>query len=467
MPPVFPFRRARRAAGAWLAALVLSAAAASAEEARNILLFIADGASWGAWDAASYHEYGETGRQPYDGFEVKLGMTTRPAGTGAPYDPGLAWSRDRDADGAVAGYDYLARGATDSAAAATALSTGETTLNGRIGLDPQGAPLGLITEAMKAAGKATGTVTTVPYNHATPAAFGARNMSRGNYVEIGDEMIHGRTLDVIMGGGHPGFDASGRRREAPDFTYVSEATWAALRGEDPPRRLIESGAEIADLAAGGLEVAGPLLVLPRGGATLQLGRRAEVVGRSADTASGRAAIDGLPSLATLTTAALQVLSQDPDGLFLMVEGGAVDWAAHAHDLPGLIEEMTDFNRAVAAGIEWVEARSSWEETLVVVLTDHGNGLLMGPEADAVPFQPVRNNGAGALPGVSWQAAGHTAENTLLRAQGAGARHLSDRATGRDPHLAEVLGFNDGAYLENRAIAPALRAAAGIAARPAP
>jgi alkaline phosphatase len=49
---------------------------AQATAARNVMLFIADGASWGTWHMASYYEHGALGRQPYDRFSVKLGMTT-------------------------------------------------------------------------------------------------------------------------------------------------------------------------------------------------------------------------------------------------------------------------------------------------------------------------------------------------------------------------------------------------------
>lgn len=124
-------------------------------------------------------------------------------------------------------------------------------------------------------------------------------------------------------------------------------------------------------------------------------------------------IDGVPTLETMTKGALKQLEDNEDGLFLMVEGGAVDWAAHANATGAIIEEQIDFNHAVAAGVDWVETESSWDETLMIVLTDHGNGMPMGPNSDEIAFQMIENNGAGVLPGVMWHSGDHTTENTLL------------------------------------------------------
>jgi hypothetical protein len=94
----------------------------------------------------------------------------------------------------------------------------------------------------------------------------------------------------------------------------------------------------------------------------------------------------MPDLDTLSMAAIRSLSTDPDGFFLLVEGASVDSAAHANNVPQLVEEMLAFNRAVGAVIDWVESESSWSETLLIVTTDHANGLFLGPDSDVIPFQ---------------------------------------------------------------------------------
>jgi alkaline phosphatase len=434
--------------------------AADAATAKNVMLFVSDGASWGTWDMASYWEHGQKGMQPYDGFSVKLGMTTEPLGRPG-YDPAAAWDTTPTGDGDhFAGYKTIKQNYTDSAAAGTALATGRKTTNGRISADENGAPLTFITQEMKDAGKATGVVSSVPFSHATPAAFGAQNASRNNYGEIASQMINDGVLDLIMGGGNPEFGDSGESR-APRFNRISEADWTALNGPDAPMTLIQTKADFEALADGSLAIDGRVIGLPQVGDTLQLNRDPAVVGTDPTTPSGRAYTATVPSLKTMTEGALNHLGKDEDGMFLMVEGGAVDWAAHANSTPGIIEEQVDFNHAVAAAVKWVEANSSWDETLMIVLTDHGNAMPMGPDSDTIPFQPIQNNGAGNLPGVLWHYGTHTTENTLMWAQGAGSDMLYDMVIGEDPYLASILGFNDGRYVDITGVNMAMRAAAGL------
>ncbi len=80
----------------------------------------------------------------------------------------------------------------------------------------------------------------------------------------------------------------------------------------------------------------------------------------------------------MTKAALNVLDDDPNGFFIMIEGGAVDWAAHANQSGRLIEEMNDFNKSIEAVIRWIDTNSNWNETLVIITADHETGHLTGP-----------------------------------------------------------------------------------------
>jgi alkaline phosphatase len=451
---------------------------------RHVMLFISDGASWGTWHMASYHEHGALGRQPYDAFDVKLGMTTFPMSTAtrpgfsdqpaAGYDPTRAWDgtpQSPAANGAQTapfeGYAWIKRDATDSAAAATALASGHKTHNGAINIDNHGRPLDYATLHAKARGLATGVITSVPFSHATPAAFGARSASRSSTAAIGDEMIDNPALDVIMGAGHPLFDINGQPRSTPQHGYLSAPAWARLTGAQPPRHLLQTLAEFEALAEGRLQPRGPVLGLAPVHDTLQANRQAAAAGADPRQPSGVALLPTVPSLALMTRGALRLLGRQPQGFFLMVEGGAVDWKAHANDTARIIEEQTDFNHAVRAAVDWVQTHSHWGESLVIVLTDHGNGLPMGPQSDTVPFQPVENRGVGVLPGVRWHHGSHSNELTLLWAHGAGAEALRQQVRGHDPALVQRLGHNaDGAYIDNTAIgqllaqvlAPQMRAA---------
>jgi alkaline phosphatase len=119
----------------------------------------------------------------------------------------------------------------------------------------------------------------------------------------------------------------------------------------------------------------------------------------------------VPSLADMTRAALNVLSQNPKGFFVMVEGGAIDWASHDNHLGRTIEEQIDFNNSIKAAIEWVEKYSSWEETLIIITADHETGYLTGPDHPENINSPVVNKGKGNLPGAKFNFGHHT--NTLV------------------------------------------------------
>lgn len=460
----------------------LAPAASQAATAKNVLLFIADGASWGTWDLASYYEHGKKGQQPYDAFSVKLGMTTLPAGD-KTYAADPAWSTNPGTGTSPSGlgtpdksyanyfdsYEYLRQGYTDSAAAATALASGEKTINGRINIGTEGQELNFISRDMKAAGKAVGVLSSVPFSHATPAGFGANNISRNNYLEIAEQMINEGTIDVLMGGGNPLYDENGQPRDEASFNRISETDWNALNGAAAPMTLIQDKADFEAIAAGTTTLAGRVIGLPKVGDTLQQGRT-DAKAADTGTPSGLAYNSEVPTLETMTRAALNLLDDDEDGLFLMVEGGAVDWAAHANQTDRIIEEMMDFNHAVAAGINWVETNSSWDETLMIVLTDHGNSMPMAIDSDVDAFSPITNAGAGVVPDVRWHFDSHTVENTLMWAHGANAGMLRDFVIGNDPALNVRLGHNNGDYFENQSIAAFMAKAADlgtVAAVPVP
>ncbi len=461
-------------------AVTPTSAATPGAKAKNVILFISDGASWGTWDMASYWQYGAKGLQPYDAFSVKLGMTTYPLNTsttptftGTPqvsYDPAQAWSTVPTGDSNFfAGYHFVKRNYTDSAAAGTAIAAGIKSYNNAINFDDFANAVPFITANLKSLGYATGAISSVPFSHATPAAFGAQNISRNNYHQITQQMLTGGALDLVMGGGHPWFNHSGVARTTPSTTYMSVAQYEALKSGAAGWNFIETKADFDALAAGTLTFMGPLWGIAPVQATLQANRVESVLGADLSNPSGVKFIETVPTLETMTRGAINHLSTASDkGFFLMVEGGAVDWMAHANNTGRIIEEQVDFNLAVAAAVNWVNTMSSWDETLIIVLTDHGNGIPMGPNSDTIAFEPIENRGAGVLPGVRWHYGTHTNENTLFFAHGAGAAHFYSFVVGIDPGLADGfeggfggLGFNDGRYIDNTGVAPAIARALGL------
>jgi alkaline phosphatase len=155
----------------------------------------------------------------------------------------------------------------------------------------------------------------------------------------------------------------------------------------------------------------------------------------------------VPSLAEMTRAAINILAWDPDGFVLVVEGGAVDWAAHDNNAVRMIEEVLAFSEAIDAATKWVETSSSWSESLIIVTADHETGYLTGPDSGqdghGPVWRPVLNNGKGKMPGIQWNSHGHTNQLVPLYAKGAGARGLLRYQEGIDPQ--------HGFYIDNTGI----------------
>ncbi|MGD2097279.1 MAG: alkaline phosphatase [Desulfobacterales bacterium] len=405
-----------------------ASAFAKQKQIKNIIVMISDGWGYNHIDAANFYEFGKTGVQDYEHFSCQMAMSTYMVP--GEYDPDAAWED----------FDYVKNGATDSAAAATAMSTGDKTYSGAIGVDLDQEPLLHVLESCEAAGMSTGVVTSVQFSHATPAAFVAHNEARGNYADIANEMIYDSAVDVIMGCGNPCYSANGVYNNCTNgFKYVGgEGTWADLTDND--------GALGADADGDGIPdqwtliqkreifqalMSGPtptrVIGIPEVYTTLQQSRGGD--GYAAPYIVPQ--IESIPNLEEMTKAALNVLDDDPEGLFLMIEGGAVDWAGHANQSGRMIEEQIDFNNAVNAVMDWIKANSSWGETLLIVTGDHETGYLTGPGSDPT-WEALVNNGAGNLPGMEWHSGSHTNQLIPFFAKGCGSHLFKKGPTSEDP-----------------------------------
>ncbi|WP_293783146.1 alkaline phosphatase [uncultured Aeromicrobium sp.] len=429
------------------APLVASPASANTSEApKNVIVLISDGAGYNQFDAARLYDTGtsyqqvtvdpDTGAiehaeskpsQVYDSWPVQVGQSHYSASGRSEYVTESAWGD----------FGWVASGATDSAAAATALGTGVKTNNGVIGFDPEGERLMTVGEQAKAVGKKVGLVTDVPFAHATPAGFIAHNADRNDYHGLANEMIDSG-IDVIIGGGHPNYTDANTTRPSHfgSGSWISQGDYNRLVGGETPFTFIDAKNQFEQVASG-QNVPEKLFGLARVAETFQYNRPGldnDDVAPYSDPMNS-----DVPSLETAADAALQVLDND-EGFFLMVEAGAVDWAGHANQTTRLIEEQKAFNAAVESVNEWVEQNSSWDETLVVVTADHETGYLAGPGAGPDTGWTELTGEAGQLPELSWHSGGHTNALVPFYAKGAGSQALQSRAVNWD--------LVRGAYLDN-------------------
>ena len=118
----------------------------------------------------------------------------------------------------------------------------------------------------------------------------------------------------------------------------------------------------------------------------------------------------------------------------MIEGGAPDWASHDNKLDGLVNELSDFYDAIDAVVAWIEAHGGWQQNLLIITTDHGNGLLLGPDSDKKFWQPIEGKGKGELPRAIFHTKGHTNDLVRLYAKGVGAEQFYKLADKRDSKL---------------------------------
>ncbi len=232
---------------------------------------------------------------------------------------------------------------TDSAAASSSWGGGRRVKNGSLNVNKDGSFNKPIWQKFKAAGKAVGCVTTVPITHATPAGFCVNQKNRGLQDKIASDYLKLK-FDVMMGGGQEYFNGKKREDKKDIFDdFVANGF-----------QLVRSKSEMEKTTAGK-----PVMgVFTEGGLPYDLEMNSDPELKAK-----------VPTLAEMTRKAIALMEQNSKGFVLQVEGGKVDWAAHANDASALIYDQIAFDEAVGVAVDFAKGRN---DTLVVVTTDHGN-----------------------------------------------------------------------------------------------
>ena len=235
---------------------------------------------------------------------------------------------------------------TGSAAAGTALATGNKTNINRIGLDPSGeVPFMSVAYQAKDRGMKVGIISSVSIDHATPASFYANEPDRNMYFEIGRDLAESG-FDFFGGGGFLAPEGVADGDSVNLIEYIRQKGYQYINSRE---------------AFEGLGTAGQPVVF--------------VNPQLTDGASMYYAIDqpdDYITLADITAKAINYLDND-SGFFMMVEGGKIDWVAHANDVASLVHEVIDFSEAVAEAVRFYKMHP--DETLIVVTADHETGGL--------------------------------------------------------------------------------------------
>jgi len=295
--------------------------------------------------------------------------------------PAYGFSRTHSADSDI----------TDSAAAATAIATGVKTNNGIIGMDSNLNVLTTILEEAQFRGMSTGLITNVQMAHATPAAFAAHVENRNMMTEIAEQML-ASGVDVILGGGED------------DFIPLSE------NGCYPQPGQRTDGRNLLDEAIG---IGYTYVCEENAFNNVDPSATQRLIGLFADEEMPR---PFSPTLEEMTRKAIAILSKNPNGFFLMVEGGQIDWASHSNDAQDVIADVIDLDEAAAAAIAYADENS---DTIIIVTADHETG---GMSVDLSSSGLPNEDGPFFMPDgtpfyINWTTSGHSDADVPTSAQG--------------------------------------------------
>ena len=240
---------------------------------------------------------------------------------------------------------------TDSAAGATAFATGFKTVYGNVSMaedDVTVLPTNM--EAAKAKGMATGILSSVYLCDATPAVWLAHAPRRSCSIIIPQQ--GDACPDVFLGPGEKvSYQRGGKGKNRVD--YITDLV------ENCNYEQVGNAAELAAAQAPNNRLLGIW-----GGYTLMY-----TIDQQNDPSYN------LPTLAEMTAKAIEVLSRDPDGFMLVIEGGAIDWMAHNKDIAGTARDVVAFDDAIAVAYEF--AKNNGEPALIVTADHETGGLELG------------------------------------------------------------------------------------------
>jgi alkaline phosphatase len=264
----------------------------------------------------------------------------------------------------------------DSAPAASAFATGYRTSDKFISVGPKNPtlpvvpppdaslsykPLATVLEGAKLLGKATGVVVTSRVSHATPAAYYAHVPSRYMENDIMEQGVY-QNLDVVLGGGKRHLlskESGGKRTDNENLMDVLQERGYTFAATAKDLEQAKSGKVYGIFAYSSMEgeidrpVFGPQQ----------------------------------PTLEDMTKKAIDLLSQDPEGFFLLVEGSQVDWACHANDPAHMISDLLMFDRAVQAALDFAQKDGN---TLVLAFSDHNcGGMSIGNYATSGTYSQMK------------------------------------------------------------------------------
>jgi alkaline phosphatase len=362
------------------------------KKAKNIIFMVADGMSTGTLNMADLY-------------------LNRKTGKGSNW---LQLYKDQRVNRALMDTASASSIVTDSSAGSSSWGGGVRVKNGVLNVGPNGEKYLPIWQKFKKTGKMAGCVTTVPITHATPAGFCVNNDSRNAMEDIAEDYLS-LGFDIMMGGGDKYFSAATRKDKKDMYAAYKAKGWQVARTRT---EMMAASNDKPVLGIFGDES------LPY----------------AIDRRSSKELTETMPSLAEMAQKAIDRMKNHKNGFVLQIEGGKVDWGAHANDIAALLYDQAAFDEAIKVAIDFAEKD---KETLVIITTDHGNanpGVIYGKNANE-NFDSIQNYT-------------HTNEWILNEIKPdftvAQVRELVNYANGKAPseeNAQKILSFYDGLHKE--------------------
>ncbi len=258
---------------------------------------------------------------------------------------------------------------TDSAASATQFATGVHAGSEMIGCDQFGDSAKTILETAKELGKSTGLVSDTRITHATPAAFAAHQSHRSKENEIAIDLLNNE-VDVMLSGGLRHWiptEASDKNSALHQQLKTRTGGKLKIKSKRKDSRNLLAEAEKKHYA---LAFTKSQLKQAKGSKILGLFSYSGMPNGIQETLTKNDPNRTIPTLKEMTMKALDVLSKNNKGFFLMVEGGQIDWAGHNNDAGTMLHEMLKFDETIEYVYEWAKNR---DDTLVIISADHETG----------------------------------------------------------------------------------------------
>ncbi len=308
-------------------------------KAKNIIFLVSDGMSQGTLTMANVFKYHKTGQHTHwiqgykDNLLVRALMDTESASSLV----------------------------TDSAAGGSAWGSGFRVKNGSVNVGVNGEAYLPILQKFKLRGKKVGCVTSVPITHATPSSFCVNSKSRGSQEGIAESYLD-INFDVMLGGGAEFFSPNKRKDKKDMIAAFTQKGYQIAKTTQDLKNIKPNVPVLGLFGENGMEY--------------EIDRQNDAIFNKV-----------IPTLAEMTTKAIAQLDNE-NGFVMQIEGGKVDWAAHANDIAGLIHDQIAFDDAVKVALDFAQKDKN---TLVIITTDHGNanpGIMYGKDVN-VRFDSIQ------------------------------------------------------------------------------